>query len=200
MTRAAPRSRRDSDGATQARCREPPIASPTNWASPSTRSRARSLRPGRPLVRRPRGAALCGAPSGSRGWNRAHRNCDRGGLDRSTGDRRLLIARGARLCRYGGWAARVGIARVVTLLVSGGAFERRAMVKIISRGVLRRADEEILSPIGSCPRGAVRLAADVDAAEVLSGARQPDREHFGECVRRPSRRRTRVSATCRSSS
>ena len=70
-------------------------------------------------------------------------------------DRRLLIARGVRLCRYGGWAARAGLARVVTSLVSGGAFEAaRMLVKIISRGGLRRADEEILSPIWRLPAGA----------------------------------------------
>jgi pimeloyl-ACP methyl ester carboxylesterase len=67
-------------------------------------------------------------------------------------ERRLLIARGTRLCRYGGMAARAGLARVVTALVSGGAVgAARVLVKIISRGGLRRADEEILSPIWKLP-------------------------------------------------
>jgi pimeloyl-ACP methyl ester carboxylesterase len=67
-------------------------------------------------------------------------------------ERRLLITRGTRLCRYGGIAARAGLARVVTALVSGGALgAARVLVKIISRGGLRRADEEILSPIWKLP-------------------------------------------------
>ena len=70
-------------------------------------------------------------------------------------ERRLLITRGTRLCRYGGMAARMGLARVVTALVSGGALgAARVLVKIISRGGLRRADEEILSPIWKLPAAA----------------------------------------------
>jgi pimeloyl-ACP methyl ester carboxylesterase len=72
-----------------------------------------------------------------------------------TPDRRLLMARGVRLCRYGGWAARAGIARAVAALVSGGAIgAARVLVKIVSRGRLRRADEEILSPIWKLPADA----------------------------------------------
>jgi pimeloyl-ACP methyl ester carboxylesterase len=67
-------------------------------------------------------------------------------------DRRVLIGRGVRLCRYGAWATRVGLARVVTALVGGGAIgAARVLVRIISRGGLRRADEEILSPIWRLP-------------------------------------------------
>jgi pimeloyl-ACP methyl ester carboxylesterase len=67
-------------------------------------------------------------------------------------ERRLLIARGTRLCRYGGMAARSGLAHLVTALVSGGALgAARVVVRIISRGGLRRADEEILSPVWKLP-------------------------------------------------
>jgi pimeloyl-ACP methyl ester carboxylesterase len=69
-----------------------------------------------------------------------------------TPERRLLIARGTRLCRYGSWAARAGIARVVASLVTGGAIgAARIIVKVVTRGKLRRADEEILSPIWKLP-------------------------------------------------
>jgi hypothetical protein len=45
----------------------------------------------------------------------------------------------------------------VTSLVSGGAFEAaRVLVKIISRGGLRRADEGILSPIWKLPAAPAR--------------------------------------------
>jgi pimeloyl-ACP methyl ester carboxylesterase len=73
-------------------------------------------------------------------------------------ERRLLIARGTRLCRYGGMAARSGLAHVVTALVSGGALgAARVLVTILSRGGLRRADEEILSPIWRLPAEARAL-------------------------------------------
>ena len=63
-----------------------------------------------------------------------------------------LIARGTRLCRYGTVAARGGLARAVAVLVGLGALgPARAMVKVISRGGLRRQDEGILAPIWKLP-------------------------------------------------
>jgi pimeloyl-ACP methyl ester carboxylesterase len=65
---------------------------------------------------------------------------------------RALIARGRRLCRYGTFAARTGLARVVAGLVRLGALgPARALVALISRGGLRREDEGILAPIWKLP-------------------------------------------------
>jgi pimeloyl-ACP methyl ester carboxylesterase len=62
------------------------------------------------------------------------------------------IARGVRLCRYGARAARIGIARLVAGLVGLGALApARALVGLVSRGGLSRADEEILAPIWKLP-------------------------------------------------
>jgi pimeloyl-ACP methyl ester carboxylesterase len=65
---------------------------------------------------------------------------------------RRQIERGVRLCRYGTRAARLGIARVVAGLVGLGALApARALVALVSRGGLSRADEEILAPIWKLP-------------------------------------------------
>ena len=70
---------------------------------------------------------------------------------------RRQIARGARLCRYGMRAASTGIARVVAALVGLGALApARAVVRLVSRGGLHRADEEILAPIWKLPPDARR--------------------------------------------
>jgi pimeloyl-ACP methyl ester carboxylesterase len=70
---------------------------------------------------------------------------------------RRQIARGARLCRYGARAARSGVARVVAGLVGLGALApARALVALVSRGGLHRADEEILAPIWKLPPGVRR--------------------------------------------
>jgi len=67
-------------------------------------------------------------------------------------ERRRLIARGARLCGYGAVAARLGLARLVAALVSTGALgAARAIVKVVSRGGLRRDDEGILAPVWKLP-------------------------------------------------
>jgi pimeloyl-ACP methyl ester carboxylesterase len=67
-------------------------------------------------------------------------------------EQRVLIARGARLCDYGAAAARSGLARVVSMLVSAGALgPARALVALVSRGTLRREDEGILAPIWKLP-------------------------------------------------
>jgi pimeloyl-ACP methyl ester carboxylesterase len=69
-----------------------------------------------------------------------------------TSEQRALIDRGARLCGYGVTAARLGIARAVSALVRIGALApARALVKVVSRGGLRREDEGILAPIWKLP-------------------------------------------------
>jgi pimeloyl-ACP methyl ester carboxylesterase len=69
-----------------------------------------------------------------------------------------LIARGTRLCGYGATAARHGLARAVAGLVGAGALgPARALVKIVSRGGLRREDEGVLAPIWKLPPEARRV-------------------------------------------
>jgi pimeloyl-ACP methyl ester carboxylesterase len=66
---------------------------------------------------------------------------------------RARIAKGARLCQHGAVAARLGIARLVAALVSIGAFgAARGLVAAVSRGGLRRQDEEILAPVSKLPQ------------------------------------------------
>ena len=68
---------------------------------------------------------------------------------------RQRIERGVNLCRRGSFAARVGLARMVSWLVNAGALApARAVVALISRGGVARADEEILAPIWKLPREA----------------------------------------------
>jgi pimeloyl-ACP methyl ester carboxylesterase len=70
---------------------------------------------------------------------------------------RRQIARGVALCRYGARAARLGVARVVAGLVALGALApARALTRLVSRGGLGRADEEILAPVRKLPREARR--------------------------------------------
>ena len=65
---------------------------------------------------------------------------------------RARIAQGVRLCRRGRIAARLGVARLVSRLVSFGALSvARGAVALVSRGGLTRADEEILAPIWKLP-------------------------------------------------
>ena len=72
--------------------------------------------------------------------------------------RRHQIERGARLCRYGVTAARVGIAELVSRLVSSGALApARALAGLVSRGGLSRADEEILAPMWKLPSDARKV-------------------------------------------
>lgn len=69
-----------------------------------------------------------------------------------TEEQRLLIDRGTRLCSHGAVAARIGLARAVEALVGLGAFgPARALVKMVSRGGLRRQDEGILAPVWRLP-------------------------------------------------
>lgn len=77
-------------------------------------------------------------------------------------EQRALIARGERLCTYGAAAAKHGVAHAVAALVGLGALgPARALVRLISRGGLRREDEGILAPIWKLPpeaRGVLRHA------------------------------------------
>ena len=71
---------------------------------------------------------------------------------------RARIARGTRLCRHGAIAARLGIASVVSALVSAGALSAaRRIAAMASRGGLQRDDEQVLAP-------ATKLPQDVRAA------------------------------------
>ena len=73
-------------------------------------------------------------------------------------EKRALILRGTRLCGFGERAARRGIARVVARLVGAGALApARAIVKLVSRGGLRRDDEGILAPIWKLPPDVRRM-------------------------------------------
>ena len=64
----------------------------------------------------------------------------------------VRIDRGVRLCRQGAAAARLGLARVVSGLVSLGALNvARGLVTLASRGGLSRADEGILAPVYRLP-------------------------------------------------
>jgi len=70
---------------------------------------------------------------------------------------RLKIDRGARLCRHGERAARLGLARLVSVLVGLGAFGiARGLVGLVSRGGLSREDEGILAPVWKLPPEARR--------------------------------------------
>jgi pimeloyl-ACP methyl ester carboxylesterase len=72
-------------------------------------------------------------------------------------EKRLLIARGTRLCAAGARAARLGIARLVAALVRLGALApARAIAGAVGRGGLRREDESILAPIWKLPEDARR--------------------------------------------
>lgn len=65
---------------------------------------------------------------------------------------RARMAKGVRLCRHGSVAARLGLARAVAAMVSAGAFTAaRGLVAAVSRGGLRREDEEILAPVSKLP-------------------------------------------------
>lgn len=65
---------------------------------------------------------------------------------------RERIAKGVALCRHGAVAARLGIARLVAALISAGALNAaRGLVAAVSRGGLRRQDEEILAPVSKLP-------------------------------------------------
>lgn len=73
-------------------------------------------------------------------------------------DKQALINRGARLCGFGAAAARLRVAHLVAMLVRIGALApARALVKLVSRGGLRREDEGILAPIWKLPAEARRL-------------------------------------------
>ena len=63
-----------------------------------------------------------------------------------------LIARGVQLCGYGSWAARSGLARLVSLLVGlGNLGAARALTGALGRGALTRDDEMLLAPVWRLP-------------------------------------------------
>ena len=65
---------------------------------------------------------------------------------------RRRIEIGVRLCRYGERAARLGIARLVSILIRSGAVNAaRRLVSLVSRGELRQGADEILAPMWRLP-------------------------------------------------
>ena len=72
--------------------------------------------------------------------------------------RRSQIARGARLCRHGARAARLGVGNAVAALASVGAIGAAwSIVRIVSRGGLGRGDENIIAPVWRLPVETRRL-------------------------------------------
>jgi pimeloyl-ACP methyl ester carboxylesterase len=72
--------------------------------------------------------------------------------------RRSLIARGARLCRQGTRAARLGVGNAIAALASVGAIGAAwGIVRIVSRGGLGRGDESIIAPVWKLPLETRRL-------------------------------------------
>jgi pimeloyl-ACP methyl ester carboxylesterase len=62
------------------------------------------------------------------------------------------IVRGTRLCRHGAQATRLGVGKAIAALVGVGALGMaRVVVKLVSRGSLQRADENILTPVWKLP-------------------------------------------------
>jgi pimeloyl-ACP methyl ester carboxylesterase len=79
-----------------------------------------------------------------------------------TPEQAALLARGTRLCGYGATAARIGIARTVAMLARVGALGlARSIVKVVSRGGLRREDEGVLAPIWKLPREVRSVLAEM---------------------------------------
>jgi pimeloyl-ACP methyl ester carboxylesterase len=77
-------------------------------------------------------------------------------------EKRLLLQRGTRLCRIGTVAARLRVARIVSGLVQGGALTAaRTIVRVLTRGRLRREDEDILAPVWKLPPDARPLLGEM---------------------------------------
>lgn len=69
-----------------------------------------------------------------------------------TEERQRQIVRGTRLCRLGTRATRLGIGGAIAGLASMGAIGAAwALVRIISRGTLGRADENLIAPVWKLP-------------------------------------------------
>jgi pimeloyl-ACP methyl ester carboxylesterase len=65
---------------------------------------------------------------------------------------RYRIEHGVRLCRQGARAARLGLARLVSVLVRLGALDAaRRIVALVSRGTLRRGAAEMVAPMNKLP-------------------------------------------------
>ena len=72
-----------------------------------------------------------------------------------TNDQRRMIEKGSTLCRHGAFAARIGLARLVSGLAAVGSFPlARRVVTLASRGGFTRRDEHILAPFAKSPPGA----------------------------------------------
>ncbi|HXE79778.1 MAG TPA: alpha/beta hydrolase [Vicinamibacterales bacterium] len=70
---------------------------------------------------------------------------------------RVQIERGVRLCRQAAFAARIGVARIISRLVGVGALRpARALAALMSRGALRREDESVMAPAWKLPPEARR--------------------------------------------
>jgi pimeloyl-ACP methyl ester carboxylesterase len=96
-------------------------------------------------------------------------------------EKRALVQRGTRLCGFGERAARLGIARLVAALVRGGALgAARGLVKLVSRGGLRREDEGILAPIWRLPPEVRRLLGAMWAQPKFFAALGSQIEHVCE--------------------
>jgi pimeloyl-ACP methyl ester carboxylesterase len=92
-----------------------------------------------------------------------------------------LIQRGTRLCRIGTTSARLGISRVVAALVRTGAIApARALVRLVSRGGLRREDEGILAPIWKLPPDVRRRLGGLWAQPKFFAALGSQIEHIRE--------------------
>jgi pimeloyl-ACP methyl ester carboxylesterase len=99
-------------------------------------------------------------------------------------EHRALIARGVRLCGYGSTAARLGVARLVSLLAAAGRLApARAIVKAVSRGGLKREDEGVLAPIWKLPPEARRLLGQMWIQPKFFDALRSQIAHIGESAR-----------------
>lgn len=77
-------------------------------------------------------------------------------------EQRALLARGARLCRYGTTAARYGIARAVAFLARVGALSAaRTLARVVGRGSLAGEDEGVLAPMWKLPRDVRLILAEM---------------------------------------
>ncbi|HEY5618749.1 MAG TPA: alpha/beta hydrolase [Vicinamibacterales bacterium] len=103
-------------------------------------------------------------------------------------EQRKQIARGVRLCRHGAQAARLGVGRAISTLVSLGAVGTAwALVKVVSRGRLQRADETILAPVWKLPPETRRILKQMWTQPKFFEALGSQIESIGESAREVSR-------------
>jgi pimeloyl-ACP methyl ester carboxylesterase len=112
-----------------------------------------------------------------------------------TEERRALIARGTRLCRYGETAARIGIARVIAALARIGALTPAwALVKLVSRGGMGRQDEGILAPVGKLPADVRAIVAHAWVQPKFFAALGSQIEHVCDSASAAAREATGVAS------